>query len=380
MNIQIITSSYPAFKGDPSGTAGLFVQSFAGELASLGHSVVVQPVERKKSYQTDPGIVIEPLPWGGGDQELASMSFLNPWNWFIFLKFFIQGKEHVLDAHKKYHIDRTLCMWVIPCGIFGFWIKKTLKKEYDVWALGSDIWKIKRIPFFGNQWIKKIVESASGVYADGLKLSRDVKAVTQRECQFLASTRVLPKPNDQTPLWEPHDAWHLLFVGRYHKNKGPDLLLEALTLLSDEIRRKIRVHLYGFGDMEERLKEYCLNHNLTSFVNLNGPIQAQELSNRFDQTAYLLIPSRIESIPVIFSDALQRETPVVATPAGDLPNFIKKYGCGILAHDISPRSFARAIEQSLNKKKEDFSSQVHRAYEKFNISRTVKQWLQNERA
>jgi len=58
MNVQIITSSYPAFPGDAGGTAGLFVQSFAQELARNGHTVIVQPVARKEAYQADPGITV----------------------------------------------------------------------------------------------------------------------------------------------------------------------------------------------------------------------------------------------------------------------------------------------------------------------------------
>lgn len=120
MNVQIITSSYPTFKGDPGGTAGLFVESFAQQLVAQGHTVIVQPIARKTSYQSQPGITIEPIPWEGGDQELASMNFFNPLNWLIFFKFFANGKKHTLMIHQKYHINRTLCMWIVPCGIFGY--------------------------------------------------------------------------------------------------------------------------------------------------------------------------------------------------------------------------------------------------------------------
>jgi len=41
------------------------------------------------------------------------------------------------------------------------------------------------------------------------------------------------------------------------------------------------------------------------------------------ETDYLILPSRIESIPVIFSDSLPAGCPRVATPAGDLPRLIQ---------------------------------------------------------
>lgn len=375
MNIQIITSSYPAYSGDPGGTAGLFVEAFALELARRGHTVVVQPVKRKEDYQPAKGIIIEPIPWEGGDQVLAAMNFLNPKNWQIFFKFFKDGKENTLRVHQQYNIDRTMCMWVIPSGVFGYWIHQHLKKSYDVWALGSDIWKIRKIPVFGNQWINRIVREAKKVYADGFQLCADVKTITGRDCQFLASTRALPEPDGSTVPFKPADAIHLIFVGRYHKNKGPDLLLEAVTFLSPETKNRIRIHLFGLGDMEEQLKEYCLAKNLTDTVNIHGPINARDLANRLKQAEFLLIPSRIESIPVIFSDALQSGTPVVAMPVGDLPHFIKDFGCGILANDTSAQAFANAINMAVQQKKAGFSSGVQAAYQKFKISQSVQEWL-----
>src|SRR5210317_1602735 len=147
MNIHIITSSYPAYPGDPSGTMGLFVRQFALELAAMGHNVVVQPVARKNEYIPDPGITIVPTPWKGGDQELASMSLMSPKNWWYFLLLFINGIKNTIAINNKYKIDTTLCMLVVPSGIFGIAGKLRHKTPYDVWILGSDIWKVRKIPF-----------------------------------------------------------------------------------------------------------------------------------------------------------------------------------------------------------------------------------------
>lgn len=374
MNVQILTSSYPAFEGDPGGTAGLFVESFAKELVAQGHRVIVQPVARKAKYESTSDIIIEPIPWGGGDQVLAAMNFALPKNWLIFKNFFQQGRQSTQAIHQKYQIDRTLCMWVIPCGVFGYWIHKDLKKSYDVWALGSDIWKIRKIPVVGNQWIRKIVGQASQVFADGVQLCADVKTISGRDCEFLTSARTLPKPYEIEPL-VPEGVQHFLFVGRYHPNKGPDLLLEALALLDGESRSKLHVHMYGLGDLESELRATREKLKLSDCVTINGPIEAQDLANCLKRVDYLVIPSRIESIPVIFSDALQMGVPVVSTPVGDLPNFINDFNCGILAEKPAAESFAKALSQSLAVKSTDLSAGVSAAYGKFQIRHSVKQWI-----
>ena len=132
MRIQIITSSYPKNNNDPSGTAGLFVRDFAETLVKKGHIVVVQPIARKSSYSdTNKKIIIEPIPWNGGDQELASMS-LNLKNILASIRLLIAGRKNVMDINKKYKIDYVIAMWAVPSGVFEYFIKKKLGLSYDV--------------------------------------------------------------------------------------------------------------------------------------------------------------------------------------------------------------------------------------------------------
>ena len=199
MNIQIITSSYPATPVDPSGTAGLFVREFAIELGRLGHRVIVQPVGRKKAYEADPGLVIEPLPWRGGDQELASMNLQNPLNWLTIGHFMLNGMRMTATALRRYEIDRTLCMWVVPSGVFGCLQSIRGGAPFDVWALGSDIWKIRKIPLLGPRLLRSIIRRARHVFADGPGLCRDVESISGRTCEFLPSSRRLPGSTTQPP-------------------------------------------------------------------------------------------------------------------------------------------------------------------------------------
>lgn len=163
MNIQVITSSYPAYPEDPSGTAGLFVRAFALELYRQGHQVVIQPVARKQKYTPDDGLIVEPLSWQGGDHELASLNLYSPLNWFTVLVFFLRARQQVIQAHKQYKIERTLCLWAVPSGFLGYLMSRSLNKPYDVWALGSDIWRIRKIPLLGRFLLKKIIGDRKSV-------------------------------------------------------------------------------------------------------------------------------------------------------------------------------------------------------------------------
>ena len=374
MNVLIITSSYPSHPQDPTGTAGLFVRDFALELMRQGHKVVIQPVARKKHYEPDPGLVIEPLSWQGGDQELASMNVFDIRNIWIFFRFFRNGRQKVLNVAKEYQIDRVLCMWAVPSGIFGLRLKRAMGIPYDVWALGSDIWKIKKIPVLGRWILTKVIKNANGVFADGADLCKDIDYITAVKCRFLPSSRKLPAPQAGLKDLEPSDLCHLRFVGRYHANKGPDLLLEAVNYLPDDVKAKIRLHMFGIGPLETKLKGMVQDFKLQTTVSFNGPIEAQELSNYLERVNFLVIPSRIESIPVIFSDAMQVHTPVISMPVGSLPELIGRFHCGVVASQVTSKSLSDVISQVITQNKSDFKSATEKASDQFQITRTVSDW------
>ncbi|MDD5284686.1 MAG: glycosyltransferase [Desulfuromonadaceae bacterium] len=375
MNVQIITSSYPADPNDPSGTAGLFIRQFALELAAAGHSVVVQPAAKKKVYIPDPGISLVPAPWKGGDQELASINLMSPRNWWIISLFFIQGARNTLVINRSYSVERTLCMWAVPSGIFGLIGKLIGNIPYDIWALGSDIWKIRKIPLIGKAVLRLVIKNADRVFADGMELCQEVKKITGVPCEILYSSRIIPLPKEKMFLPCSQNIYHLLFVGRYHINKGPDLLIRAVSCLSPKERNSIHVHMYGLGPMENELRMLVAEMRLGNWIEINGPIEAQQLSNCLDSVSFLVIPSRIESIPVVFSDALQIGTPVVSMPVGDLGPLINEFGCGIVADEVTAQAFAYALVKAIKSDRKTFQTGVKNAFEKFGIESTVKRWL-----
>ncbi len=340
----------------------------------MGHKIIVQPVARKDEYRADPGVLIVPTPWKGGDRELASMNLMSPGNWFIFLRFFVNGIRNTLEINDIHKIDRTLCMWAVPSGIFGLAGKLKKNVPYDIWALGSDIWKIRKIPFFGKMILRQIMKNADRVFADGIQLCSDVKDLTGVPCQFLPSSRKLPAPTERLFPSDPGKIIHFLFVGRYHVNKGPDLLIKAIGCLPHEIKESIRVHMFGLGPMERELKNMISEMRLERYIYFHGPIRAQEFSNYLNSVSFLVIPSRIESIPIVFSDALQSGTPVVSMPVGDLGHLIKEFRCGILADEVSVEALASAIKEALPRSKDSFRDSTSTAYKQFEIKNAVHTW------
>jgi len=139
-----------------------------------------------------------------------------------------------------------------------------------------------------------------------------------------------------------------LYLGRWHANKGIDLLFDALDALGEEDWTRIaEIHVAGGGPMKPivesrvmRLLEAGRPIVLSGFLDRDGAQAALAAADR------LLLPSRIESIPVVFSDALAYGVPVVSMPVGDIPDLLADGG-GWLATEVSGFAFAQAIKVSL---------------------------------
>jgi len=87
-----------------------------------------------------------------------------------------------------------------------------------------------------------------------------------------------------------------------------------------------------------------------------------------------LLPSRIESVPVVFSDAAQAGTPVVATPVGDLPRIFGEFDVGILADSNRADDIAQAIREALDTDAGRFAAGLDAAARQFDVAAAAKQF------
>ena len=101
-------------------------------------------------------------------------------------------------------------------------------------------------------------------------------------------------------------------------------------------------------------------------------------NNALERATYVVIPSRIESIPVVLSDALQRGRPVVTMPVGDLGELFAETGCGLVADTASAAALARALTTALATDSSGFSAGVAKAAKQFDIAATAQRWLNSD--
>ena len=364
--IALITTSYPdATPGREA--AGSFVEDFALELARIV-DVTVLAVSEADSVERDDRLTIR--RFAVPRLPLSRLRPGNPIDWPAIVTTLRRGQRATADMVSADRPDHILALWALPSG----WWARSTGVPYSTWALGSDIWSLGRVPVI-RQVLAGVLRDAHLRYADGMQLSADVEALCGKSCNFLPSSRRL----DATRPADVADAapYKLAFLGRWHPNKGADLLMEALALLGEEDWQRIaEIRFFGGGplDAEIRAARRAFEAAGRPFT-IGGYLDKDDAAALIGWADFLLLPSRIESIPVIFSDAVQLGTPLVSTPVGDLPHLVERHGTGILAVEARPAAFADAIMTALRDNASRYCASLQGAADNFSLARTTQQLL-----
>jgi len=352
--ICIITSSFPSHKNDAIG-AGVFVRDFALLLAEENFDVHVLVPKTKSSTYDDERIHVHFFPWLSSEMGLSSYNPKNPVHLLKLISVVLSGLRFTTQFTKKNKIELCLAMWAVPAGLFAYVAKIFSKTPYSVWALGSDIWKIREYPF-GRFILNKVLKNATNLYADGLQLAKDVEDISGIRCDFLASGRILPKDLKESDYahFDPSKI-NFMFLGRYHQNKGIDLLIEAITLLTKEEREKSLFHIFGGGPLESKIKKMVKDRHLESNTFVNSYLDGNKVFAYMSKSDYIVIPSRIESIPIVLSDAIKSDKPVILTNVGDMGKLASEYKIGFV-QEPNAKSIAEGLSSGIKLNQHDMKS------------------------
>ena len=346
MRIALITHNYPFKEGEGRSAAGLFVLSFACALRDAGNEVFVFTSQRGGLDGEISALEGRETKWFSwkGDKLLGHLNLFNPKETKLLIQYLRNGEKELLEYVREKNIDYCLAFWAFPAGYFAMRVKNKLGIPYAVWALGSDIWTYSRWPLIRGL-IKKILVSADHAYADGFKLSEDVQALSRRDCAFLPSTRDLfayPCVPLSCHCERSEAIPAFLYIGRFEKVKGVDLLFEAIQKLKEKTKD---FHLFAFGggrlykNIEKKVTQWSLDKEVT----LGGYINAREVSKFLYNCDCMIIPSRKESIPLVYSDGIKAGISIITSDVGDFARLYREYRYG----RIFPSGDSSALKDAL---------------------------------
>jgi glycosyltransferase involved in cell wall biosynthesis len=369
MHVAVVTTSFPdATPG--SEAAGGFVADFVARLADHVEVTVVAAAssdDRACEGSVDVRRFAVPrLP-------LSLLRPLDPRDWSAIIGTIQRGNRAVQELVTERRPDHILALWALPSGYWADGATRRAGIPYSIWALGSDIWGLGSVPVVRGV-LRRVLQGASHCFADGLQLAQDVESISGRGCNFMASSRQLQDPGAGRAATSA--PYRLAFLGRWHPNKGIDLLLDALESLDDADWQRIEsLRICGGGPLQDEVLQRAARlASAGKPVETGGYLDRDAASELISWADYLLLPSRIESIPVIFSDTVQLGTPLIATPVGDLPRLFDQHRVGVLADDASAAGIASALRTALAGNAQDFTGSLASVAAKFDVAQVAREF------
>jgi glycosyltransferase involved in cell wall biosynthesis len=340
--IAIITSSYPANSAD---YAGAFVPGFASALAERGCQVTVLTQAKAGATQPPSDFAVRWFAWAGSSKPLVNFNLGSPGDLRLIVSFLRRGERALKELIDDERIEACLALWAIPAGYLAWRCRKRV--PYSVWALGSDIHTWARRPVVGSL-VRRVLRDAQHRFADGIELSAEVTRICGRDCDFLPTTRRLPTPAPLPRALGP--GVNFLFVGRLEAVKGADVMIDAMLNLIQS-GSDARLVLCGAGSMERSLKSQVEAAGAADRIAFMSSQPGDVVAGYMSACDCLVVPSRNESIPIVFSEALQAGLPMLVTDVGDMGGLARGHGLAAPIPAADAVALAAAMDRFIKDRK-----------------------------
>jgi glycosyltransferase involved in cell wall biosynthesis len=140
----------------------------------------------------------------------------------------------------------------------------------------------------------------------------------------------------------------ILFVGRFEKRKGIDILLEAIPKVLKN-HKDIDFRLVGPDKGKKYQKAFEKKHpEFFLQVRFLGEKKGLDLESEYKNCDIFIAPSRYESFGLIYAEAMSFAKPTIGTRVGGIPEVIEDGKSGVLCENENIDSFVRAILELLD--------------------------------
>ena len=304
------------------------------------------------------------------------------WQWF----------QELWKLIQRYHIDLVHCGLVLPDGLTGWLLWKTLGIPYIIYTHGKELLEHQDnpIPF---ELMKMVLSQATKVVANShytTTLSADLGIPAQqrtiihpgidpREWMDPVPSQHLDRIR-QTNHWETSPI--ILSVGRLIERKGQDTVIAAMPqILTNHPHAKYLI--IGDGPHREHLQKLAAEMGLDPVVKLMGEVPLADLRLYYALATVFVMVSRqppgsheVEGFGIVYLEANACGLAVVAGKSGGIADAVVDGETGYLVDPFSPAQVAAAIDQLLTDPtlRQQLADQgKYRAITEFNWSRSSDQ-------
>ena len=364
--VAMVTSSYPRFPGDLTGT---FVEPIAHGIAARGHTVHLiapwHPRVRRPAregnvhfhfYRYAPAARLNVFGYASALRADVSMRraayavapvALLAAGWAI-RRLVRAARATVVHAH-----------WVIPSGAVA--AAAGGSTPLVVSLHGSDVFVAER-----HAAIRPAARYAFGRAGWVTACSEDLRGRAVRIGADGDRSEVVPygvdierfRPDDaaRARLRDRHgiarDAGVVLAAGRLVRKKGFEHLIDAAGTLAPR-RPELRLVVAGSGDLDRELRERAAARGIADRVTWLGTVTQPEVAKWLAAADVAAVPSvrddagNVDGLPNVVLEALASATPVVATPAGGIGAVAVDRETALVVPERDAHRLAAAIDELL---------------------------------
>ena len=119
-------------------------------------------------------------------------------------------------------------------------------------------------------------------------------------------------------------------------------------ILSSKLPENIKLMIVGTGQLAKSLKLQVTNSKLQNRIQFLGEISQNKLPAYLAASDIFIRPSLSEGLGISFLEAMAAGLPVIGTPVGGIPDFLKDDETGLLCEPNNPASIVEKINLLLN--------------------------------
>ena len=293
----------------------------AQELARRGHDVTVVSVfrnEPKPHYSTQ-GVAFVYLTEDSYTlQDSAPARFCKVWKQRRALRSCTALQEAEVIICQK--IAASFMAWMA-----GFGYKAVACEHYRYAMYNASVRRLRKRLYSCMRAVVTLTE-------------KDRKAFLQ---SGLKSVFCIPNMISITPLpYRGEESKKIISVGRLTAQKGYDLLLSAVAMITDEMG-DFHVEIYGEGEDRTALEAQCRRLGLTERVHFPG--YSEHIDSVYAESVFYVMSSRFEGFPMVLLEAASSGLPIVSFDCPEGPAVLLRNGGGTLVERENVPALAQAI-------------------------------------
>ncbi|PIQ99090.1 MAG: hypothetical protein COV66_14495 [Nitrospinae bacterium CG11_big_fil_rev_8_21_14_0_20_45_15] len=357
MNITILTTSFPRFKGD---FAGAFAHRWAHGFYNNGNKIcVIAPDDKEVISDKDNATLhisrfryfwpfkFQSFAYGAG---VFSRIQQNPLRIlqapFFMLAFFLRALKNAKRT------DLFFSFW-LPGACVGVAVKWFTGKPVVARLSGSDLLLIQSpaTSFF----IKLILKHTRAVVCQDKTFYSALVQLGVAEEKIICIPNGLdnelfqpyPKQKARKKLGLNQDEKYILAVGRLSKSKGhANLILAFKQLLTNH--SNLRLIIVGEGEEKQSLLDLAVKEGVADKTTLAGFQEHTSIPWWLNAADVFVLPSHLEGTPNILLEAMACGLPVIATDVGGVAEIITNEQNGLLIQPDSRIEIEMALHRVLN--------------------------------